>query len=108
MKTNVPIVIAISVLQVALGIDIVCHLATLGDDSWSQSKCWCSQIDGNGNEKWYTDKYDFAEGCEELKPTQCNCTEKTTARFGGDVSVLTWVPGEADEGTGSPILVIDQ
>ena len=105
MKTIIPIVIALSILQVALGIELVCHLATLGDPVWAESKCCCSPVcDNDGNGTWYTTKeeYILEENCGDQKTTKCECTERTTARFGfgADPMVLTWEP-EADEGIGS-------
>ena len=112
MKSIIPIVIALSILQVALGIELVCHLATLDDPAWSEAKCWCSQVDDDGNEKWYTTKeeYILEENCGDQKATKCECTERSTARFGfgADPMVLTWEPEETDEGVGNFNLEIGQ
>merc|ERR1712223_482581 len=114
MKTIILIVIALLSLQVAIGIDTICHLTTLDDPSWSEAKCWCSQIDEDGNEIWYTDKYEFAAptGCNDKKVTKCECTERTDnlalGRFGGEGSVLVWEPETGEVGSGYPNSALDQ
>ena len=100
-------IIAISIIQVALGIGPVCHVATLDDNSWSEAKCLCS-----GNGEWYTGKEAFDQHCkndigEPEKVTRCECrTISGNARFGGENNVLTWEPEEpeADGGVGYPNL----
>ena len=108
MKTIIPIVIAILSIQMAVGFEPICHVATIDDYSWSEAKCLCS-----GNGQWYAGKSNFVENCKNEhgapeKVTKCECRihELISSRFGGGNNVLTWEPEEpeADGGLGYPNL----